>query len=519
MTYTLHPILKMIMGTLCSRILGLLRDTVFFAILGSGMQASAFLIAFAIPNLFRRLCGEGALNSAFIPVFAQRLVHQESSSGHFLNLFFSRVNVYLGVGIVASMGFLYCLQTYAPIHHRWETVINLTCIMLPYLWFICLAALYNGALNVLNAFSLTAFSPILLNVFMLLSLGISTGFENDQTRILIVSCGVVVGGFFQWYLPRNQLKGLKTWQPKFCWQSDKDLQRIWWLFIPSVLGAAIFQINTLLGRLLAFSIDEQAVSLLYLSNRFLELPLGLFAFAIISVLLPQLSLCEAQRKSMEANTILQNSLHLLLMLLLAASVGLFLLAKPILNLFFCWGKFSTQDVQLAVPLLKIFAVGLPFFGLTALLTRVFYANKDTKTPVYIAIYALILYLITALSCIHLYKAAGLALASVLSTIAQCLLLWHILAKRYVHYQLKLIPLIVKKIPCLLLLGTFVYATSRWLPIESPKIETCFLLSTIIIPSALIYGFSLFFMDNRAFKCLQTILRFQTPKMHMISSKD
>jgi putative peptidoglycan lipid II flippase len=502
----------MITGTLCSRILGLLRDVVFFAILGSGMQASAFLIAFAIPNLFRRLCGEGALNAAFIPVFAQRLVHQKSSSGHFLNLFFSRVNIYLGICIAASMVFLYGLQTYAPIPHRWETVINLTCIMLPYLWFICLAALYNGTLNVLNAFSLTAFSPVLLNVSMLLSLAISTRLENDQTRILIVSFGVVVGGFFQWHLPRNQLKSLKAWQPKFCWQSDQDLKRIWGLFIPGVLGAAIFQINTLLGRLLAFSIDEQAVSLLYLSNRFLELPLGLFAFAIISVLLPQLSLCEAQRKSREANTILQNSLHLLLTLLLAASVGLFLLAEPILNLFFCWGKFSVSDVQSAVPLLKIFSIGLPFFGLTALLTRVFYAHKDTKTPVRIAIYALILYLITAFACIHFYKAAGLALASISSTISQFLFLWHILTKRYTHYQLKLMPLIAKKIPCMLLLGTFVYTASRWLSVESQKIETCFSLAIIITLSTLIYGFSLFFVDNRAFKCLQSILRFRTPKV-------
>ena len=167
----MKAIFHMISGTFCSRILGLLRDIVFFAILGSSMEASAFLIAFAIPNLFRRLCGEGALNSAFVPVFAQRYIKQPTTVHNFLNLFFSRISVYLFIGIFFFMLILSGMDLFIN-DLKWATVIYLTNTMLPYLWFICIAALFNGALNVLDDFSLTAFSPVFLNLSMLTGLGL-----------------------------------------------------------------------------------------------------------------------------------------------------------------------------------------------------------------------------------------------------------------------------------------------------------------------------------------------------------
>ncbi len=493
----------MITGTFCSRILGLVRDAAFFAAFGSSLQASAFLIAFAIPNLFRRLCGEGALSSAFIPVFAQRVVREKASTSFFLNVFFSRMNIILGLGVGVSMLGLLLLQTQLQSDDKWGMVTRLTCLMLPYLWFICLAALYNGALNVFNAFSLSAFSPVLLNLCMITGLVVSMFYKTHPINIVALS--VVIGGFLQWYLPRCQLVRLKVWRPQFCWKDDEDLQRIWWLFLPSVFGAAIFQINTLLGRFMAYCIDEEAVSLLYLANRFLELPLGLFAFAIISYLLPKISLYEAQHNINAAKDTLAHSLNLLLSFLLPASIGLFILAEPILQLFFCWGKFTVKNVQAAAPLLQIFAIGLPFFGLTSLFSRVFYAQKDTQTPVRTAFYALLMYIVVALLLMPTQQAAGLAWASTLSAFFQCVLLSHLLKKKHPHYHIKLLPLALHKAPCMLLLGLFTYILLSLLPEDSNKMELGFLLIAIISLNALMYIFILFFTDKTAFNLLKVIL--------------
>jgi len=494
----MKAILHMITGTFCSRVLGLLRDIIFFAILGSSMEASAFLIAFAIPNLFRRLCGEGALNSAFVPVFAQRYVKQPEAAHNFLNLFFSRICVYLFIGIFIFMLTLACLEPFIN-NSKWTTVIYLTNAMLPYLWFICIAALFNGALNVLNAFSLTAFSPVFLNLSMLMGLGICTFVKTSMQQVIIVSISVVIGGAIQWLLPKLQLKKLGFPLNRFIWEKDNDLTHIWNLFIPSVFGAAIFQINTLLGRFLAFHTDAEAVSYLYLANRFLELPLGLFAFAIISVLLPKLSLAEAQNQLQQSRTILKNCFELLLLLLLPAGCALYILADPILQLFFCWGRFSLNDIKAIVPLLKLFALGLPLFGISSLLTRVFYAHKDTQTPVKLSCCTLVFYLVLALILMPYIKIEGLVWASILSTGLQFILQWHLIKNRYQHYNLHYTWILGKKWICLLLFACFLYKHCHSCNWNLPKVPAALQLLKVISIHALSYFTLLALFDKKSFK--------------------
>ncbi len=496
----MKAIIQMITGTFCSRILGLLRDIVFFAILGSSMEASAFLIAFAIPNLFRRLCGEGALNSAFVPVFAQRYVKHPETAHIFLNAFFSRISIYLFISIFIFMLTLACMDPFIS-DSKWTTVIYLTNAMLPYLWFICIAALFNGALNVLDAFSLTAFSPVFLNLSMLTGLGLCTFAQAPMQQVIIVSISVVIGGAIQWLLPKLQLKKLGFPLNRFIWEKDKDLTHIWHLFIPSVFGAAIFQINTLLGRFLAFHTDAEAVSYLYLANRFLELPLGLFAFAIISVLLPKLSFAEAQNKLQQSGAILKNCFELLLLLLLPAGCALYVLAEPILQLFFCWGRFSLKDVDAVVPLLKLFAIGLPLFGVSSLLTRVFYAHKDTHTPVKLSCYTLIFYLVIALVLMPYIKIKGLVWASILSTGIQFLLQWHLIKNRYTHYSLRYTWILGKKWICLSLFTYCLYIHCNTCDWNLPKLSAALQLLKLIGIHSAFYFILLALFDKKSFKKL------------------
>lgn len=496
----MKAILNMITGTFCSRVLGLLRDIIFFAILGSSVETSAFLIAFAIPNLFRRLCGEGALNSAFVPVFAQRYVKQPETANTFLNLFFSRISVYLFIGILLFMLILTGCESFIQ-DQKWTTVIYLTNAMLPYLWFISMAALFNGALNVLNAFSLTAFSPVFLNLAMLTGLACCSFTKTPMQQVTWVSVSVVIGGAIQWFLPKLQLKKLGFSLNRFIWEQDNDLTRIWILFIPSVFGAAIFQINTLIGRFLAFYTDAEAVSYLYLANRFLELPLGLFAFAIISVLLPKLSLAEAKNNLKQAKNILQNCFELLLLLLLPASCALYILAEPILKFFFCWGHFSLEDVNAVVPLLKLFALGLPLFGISSLLTRVFYAHKDTKTPVKLSCFTLIIYLGLALLLMPFIKIEGLVLASILSTGIQFLLQWYLIKKRYQYYNLQYAWIFGKKWICLIGFAYLLYSHCNLCDWNCNKLSYALQLLKLICIHSASYFMLLALLDKKSFKKL------------------
>ncbi len=495
----MSALLKLMTGTLCSRILGFLRDIVFFAVLGSSREASAFLIASALPNLFRRLCGEGALSAAFIPVFAQRYAQQPQTTARFLDTFFTRFGVWLGLAVGVGMLALGIGQTITT-SSKWQTVLFLTLLMLPYLWFICTAALLNGALNVLNKFSLTAFSPVLLNLSFLVGLALCPLWETPHTQISLLSVCMVIGGFWQYFLPRLQLKR-NGFRLKFCRGSDADVTRVGQLFLPGVFGAAVFQLNALLGRFFAYTVDDGGASFLYLANRFLELPLGLFSFSIFSVVFPQLSLLIAKAATRSAMVLLQNGIRLLLLLLIPAAIGLFILAEPILDLCFRWGKFSQTDIRQVVPLLKIFALGLPLFGLTALFARIFYAHKDTKTPVKISVYTLIAYVLCAVLLMKPFGVAGLALASVLSNALQWFLQIYFLRQKYSDLRGTL--RIFRKLPWLgfILFGISLYFSANTLLRPSDKIRDALHLGTLITTSVVFYLILLKVFDKTSFRQL------------------
>ena len=495
----MSALLKLITGTLCSRILGFLRDIVFFAVLGSSREASAFLIAFALPNLFRRLCGEGALSAAFIPVFAQRYAQQPQTVGDFLNRFFTRFGVWLVIAVGIGMLALGIGQTVTP-SPKWKTVLLLTLWMLPYLWFICTAALLNGALNVLNKFSLTAFSPVLLNCSFLVGLALCPLCETPHTQVSLLSVCVVIGGFWQYFLPKLQLRR-NGFRLKFCWGNDEDVTRVGQLFLPGVFGAAVFQLNALIGRFFAYTVDDGGASFLYLANRFLELPLGLFSFSIFSVVFPQLSLLIAKDDARSARVLLQNGIRLLLLLLIPAAIGLFILAEPILDLCFRWGKFSQTDIRQVVPLLKIFALGLPLFGLTALFARIFYAHKDTRTPVKISVYTLVAYVLCAVMLMKPFGIAGLAAASVVSNALQWFLQIHFLHRKCSDLRGTLH--ILQKLPWMgfVLFAISLYFASNALPWSLGKTRDALLLSALITAAVAFYLILLKVFDKTSFRQL------------------
>ncbi len=430
----MNPIIKMMMGTFCSHLLGFLRDVILFAVLGSSLETSAFLVAFLIPNLFRRLCGEGALTTAFIPVFSERLQQQPQTAHHFLSCFFSRFGVALG-SFCITFGVLLAIGHHYFTDEKTNLVLRLTIIMLPFLWFVCTAALYNGALNVCNAFFLTAFSSTALNLSFLCGLGLCSLFHlYPILSVMTLSVCVVIGGWVQWLLPKKQLQR-KGFRPTFRWAQDPDVTRVWQLFLPSVVGAVLFQINNCLGQFLSYVIDAPRTGYLCLAGRFINLPFALFSVSIFSVLFPKLSLAFSQNNHHASHALLHRSLQLSLLLLLPSTIGLLVFAQPFLSLCCQWGKFSWLDIRYTTPLMKWYALQLPFSGVIAVFNRVFYAHQEVQTPVWNTAWTLLVHLLGCGCFIPFYGVLGIPMGTLLSSVFQLTLQIVELRKKYPELQI------------------------------------------------------------------------------------
>lgn len=407
-----------------SRVLGLFRDMLMFALLGAGIWNSAFLVAFTVPNLFRRLLGEGALTSALVPVFSRVLENEGRSEGfRFFNQVFFRLCLLLlvlvGFGILglSLAGYLDWLP------ERGRLGAELSSILLPYMWFICLAAILSGGLQCLGRFAAAAVTPVLLNLTMISALGLAWYLNlNEQGTVYWLCGGVLLGGLLQMILPGLDFMK-QGWRPQPDRGRSKALGQLWTLFLPGLLGAAILQVNILVSRLLAFSLDEASVALLYLSSRLMELPLGIFTIAVVTVYFPLLAKLAGGDDRAAFGQSFNEGLRLILAITIPAGVGLTVLADPILRLLFEWGAFDRTDVAATRPLLIIYALGLPLYSVATFSARGLHACQDMVTPVRVALVCLVSNALLGLILMQFIGASGLALANVLSASIQAGLLW------------------------------------------------------------------------------------------------
>jgi putative peptidoglycan lipid II flippase len=302
---------------------------------------------------------------------------------------------------------------------------------------VCLAAVFSAGLNLVGRFAVAAATPIVLNLSMIAALGIGFWQAWGPAQIVIaLAAGVLMGGLLQLLLPAGDLyrqgwRPARSADPGGAPRSGGEgsaLGALWALFLPGLLGAAILQINILVSRLLAFGLEESAVSVLYLASRLMELPLGVFTIAVATVFFPALSAaCSREDATGFAQAFLQG-LRLVVVFSVPAGVGLAVLGGPILETLFLWGAFQAEDVTATLPLLAIYALGLPFYSVATFATRGLHAHKDMRTPVRVAAIALGINLVASLILMQLLGVLGLALANVLSAVGQSLLLWRALAE-------------------------------------------------------------------------------------------
>lgn len=452
MARSLGHILIVSLSTFGSRVLGLLRDILMFAMLGAGPITSAFVFAFTLPNLFRRLLGEGALTSALVPVFSEELENGGKPRAlGFLNQVMTLTGLVLIGLTLAGVLVLLCLWMIPDLETRFHMGALLGMVLMPYMLLVCLAAVMGAALNVLKRFAIHALTAVWLNLAMIIALGVFGWLlaDTQEQRVWYLCAGVLAGGILQVIIPVMALRQ-EGWRASLDFRRSPAVNELIRVVLPAIAGAAIFQVNIVVSRTLALWLNEEAVSVLYLANRLVELPLGMFAVAVTTVIFPRMAQ-EVARGNMEALArAYEEGLRLIFAITIPAALGLALLREPILTLLFEWGLFDAQDADYTANVLLVFAIGLPFYSFATFATRGFHSLKDTRTPVKVAWLVFLVNLVLSLALMWEFGTVGLATANVVSVIVQSLLLHYLLGwKEHAFVEITL------RLPMLKMLGSSV----------------------------------------------------------------
>jgi putative peptidoglycan lipid II flippase len=453
-----------------------------FALLGLSPWNGIFVFAFTVPNLFRRLLGEGALASAMLPLFSETLVRDSRERAFaFLNQILTRLAVALGLLLlVAALAFLSLRQFLDP---HWELALRFTVLLSPYLPLTCLCAMLCGALNGLGSFGWPALTSLWLNCSLLLAaaLGLWLVPGDAAGATLLLCAGVLAGGCvqlaFPWILLRRRL-----WKFRWIWPSSTLLLRLWHLFLPALLGAAVVQVNAAISRLLAFSLTGNGISTLYLASRLVELPLGVFSISIATVAFTDLARLAASGDRAAFGERYRSACRSIAMVTVPAMLGLFLLGRPILTLFFRWGHYGASELEQTIPVLCASALGIPSYALSALAVRAFHARQDMATPLRIALVSVVANLILTVVLARRCAATGIALAGVASSLIQ----WVLLEWRARAFLGPLVPSRFWMTFSKLLLANgflafLLLAIGRWIPFAIPPRPAALLQLSLSLP--------------------------------------
>ena len=415
-------------ATLFSRILGFIRDAVIAWYFGAGFSSDAFIAAFRIPNLLRRLFAEGSLSSAFIPVFTQYMVRRGRPEAFalarsaFMLLSVVLLLIVIG-GVFLSPGIV---KLVAPgfVSDKYALTVYLTRLMFPYIFFIGLVALCMGILNVLGHFAAPAFAPVLLNISIIGSVLIIA--PSLSVPAVGLAIGVLIGGVLQLalQLPVLWRKGFRLWERARL--LHPGLKQVGTLMPPVIIGGAVYQINIVVGTILGSLLAEGSVTYLYFADRLVQFPLGVFAIAAATAVLPSLSRQAATEDFEALKDTFGHALKLVFFISIPAMLGLIVLREPIVALLFQRGEFNVLATRLTAQALLYYSLGLWAFSAVRIVAATFFALQDTRTPVKMAGISILANIVLGVVLMGPLAHGGLALATSLSSILNLGLLVHAL---------------------------------------------------------------------------------------------
>jgi putative peptidoglycan lipid II flippase len=435
--------------TMVSRLLGYVRDFFIARIFGAGLLTDAFFVAFKIPNLLRRLFGEGAFSQAFVPILAEyknRSSAEETKSliDAIATVLFLALVAAAALGMAAAPIIVYLTAPgFAAEPEKFALTVQLLRITFPYIVFISLVALAAGILNTWNRFAVPAITPTLLNVAFIV--GAVFFADRFDPPVLVLAWAVFVGGLLQlaYQIPfLIKLKLLPRWRLDF---SHPGLRRVLLLMLPAAFGVSVSQISLVLNQIFASFLPTGSVSWLYYADRLMELPSGVLGVAVGTILLPSLSKYHAGANAAEYSRLLDWGLRITVLLAVPAAAALAVLALPLVAMLFQYGRFGVEDAWMTQRALVAYSVGLVGIILVKILAPGFYARQNVATPVKIGIVTLVATQLMNLAFVGPLRHAGLALAIGLGACLNALLLYWYLRRGKAYVPQPGWPLFVLKV--------------------------------------------------------------------------
>jgi putative peptidoglycan lipid II flippase len=494
--------------TILSRVLGYLRDQRLTLLLGTTLAADSFVLAYRIPNLFRRLVGEGSMTASFIPVFTGYMAEKSREEvWDFANRLFWTLALVLAIVTVFGMVFSPAVvHTFTSSHgdtFRWDEAVYLNRIIFPYLFFIGLAALAMAILNCFRIFGLPAASPILLNLSIIL-FSVAAVWKHFKDPAISLAIGVLVGGALQFLI---QVPSLVRQGMRFNFGISfhhPGIRAVGRLMLPGFFGIGIAQINFFVDTFFATAarMPRGSLTSLYVADRVMELVLGGYAIAVATAILPMMS-HQASAGEFEAmKRTFAFALRIVSFITVPAALGLMILREPIIRVLFQHGQFVAESTRLTARALLYYSVGLPAFAAVKLIVPAFYSTKDTKTPVIVAALALALNLglnvLFLLVFFRKFQNGGPALATSLAGYFNFLALFAIFRLRYGRLgTVEILRSFAKISLCSALMGAACWVGLRY---TQPAMNASFLLALVVFAGLLVGATALYLGLAWLFRC-------------------
>jgi len=448
--------------TVLSRILGMVRDMAFAHYFGAAWLMTAWTMGFKIPNLSRRLFGEGAASASFIPIYSEQLHVDPASAQRLANSVLTVLFVFLTALVVIGEAVVWVVYAATDLPLGGRTGLLLTGIMMPYMVMICIVAILGGILNVHRHFAAPAAAPLALNMIIIASVVFTAMTDmSPERQVLHVAGWVLFAGLAQMLLHIPPLRS-HGFTFRFAWDiRSAAFKKILLLMGPMLLGLTVTQINTLADDLiaLAFSNDKGyplgwgAVSHLYYAQRLYQFPLGVLGISLATAIFPVMSIDAARKDHAGLCKTVSRGFGGSLFVALPATVGMILVARPLVAVVFQHGEFLAEDTTVTAWTLSFYSLGLCGYFAQHIVTRAFYATQDSKAPAITAAIAVVINVALNLILLWPLGTGGLALSTAICSYVQVVILFRVLSKRYGDSMLQDIgPLAVKTI-----LGTVLMA--------------------------------------------------------------
>ena len=434
--------------TMVSRIFGFARDIIIARVLGAGIVADAWQLAFQLPNIFRRLFAEGAFSAAFVPLFNRKMEEDEQRTAaqnfaiDILSVFVPVLLVFSAVMMMAMPAIIWLFDDFGQGGRTSDFSITLARITFPYLALISITTLFAGILNSLSRFAAAAAAPILLNLCLIAALMISLwtdGGADQMQAAYLLAIGVAVAGLLQmgwlYFWARKAGFSFALRKPRF----TPDVKELGILILPATFGAGIYQISRGVDLFFLGRLPEGSFQYMALADRLNQLPLGIIGIALSTAILPALSRFIARDDHGGAQRLQSNAVELAMLLTIPAAFALFLMAGPLVTSFYVGGNFHASDGTTTAQVLAALVIGLPAYVLVKVLIPGFFARKDTKTPVYTAGLSLAINVTLNIILIPIYGIVGLAIAGAIAAWCNCAMLYFMLHRRgHFHLELSLL---------------------------------------------------------------------------------